>query len=131
MMNSPDQHDGEIGRNPVLARRLAGRFHPTDDVVRLLYLEPSPLPGRSLAGRSAPSHTLVPAPPSGVIGSSAMKREDLLADGDRDLAERLLKEPDVKRAIARLEREGREAGARRQLLGTSIRLTPRQVTNEC
>ena len=53
-----------------------------------------------------------------------MKREDLLADGDRDLAERLLKEPDVKRAIARLEREGREAGARRQLLGTSIRLTP-------
>ncbi|HET6277634.1 MAG TPA: M48 family metallopeptidase [Candidatus Polarisedimenticolia bacterium] len=53
-----------------------------------------------------------------------MKPEDLQADGDRDLAERLLGEPDVKRAIEKLEAEGREAGARRQLLGTSIRLTP-------
>jgi tellurite resistance protein len=53
-----------------------------------------------------------------------MKREDLQSDGDRDLAERLLKEPDVKRAIEKIDREGKEAGARRQLLGTSIRLTP-------
>lgn len=53
-----------------------------------------------------------------------MKREELQSDGDRDLAERLLKEPDVKRAIEKIDREGKEAGARRQLLGTSIRLTP-------
>jgi len=52
-----------------------------------------------------------------------MKREDLQTDGDRDLSQRLLKEPDVKRAIEKVEREGREAGVRRQLLGTSIRLT--------
>ena len=53
-----------------------------------------------------------------------MKPEDLQADGDRDLAARLLQEPDVKRAIEKIEVEGREAGARRRLLGTAIRLTP-------
>jgi len=53
-----------------------------------------------------------------------MNPNDLQADGDRDLAERLLKEQDVKRAIEAIDREGHRAGVRRHLLGTSIRLTP-------
>jgi Tellurite resistance protein TerB/Peptidase family M48 len=49
---------------------------------------------------------------------------ELRAAGDRDLAEALLREPDIKAAIERLEREGNDPGARRQLLGSAIRLTP-------
>ncbi len=48
----------------------------------------------------------------------------LRAAGDRDLAELLLKDPEVRRAIESLEKDGGPAGARLQLLGSSIRLTP-------
>jgi hypothetical protein len=47
----------------------------------------------------------------------------LRAAGDRELAERLLADPDVKNAVARLERRGQDPGARRHLLATAIRLT--------
>ena len=40
-----------------------------------------------------------------------MKREELQADGDRDLSERLLKEQDVRNAIEKIERALHEAGA--------------------
>ncbi len=53
-----------------------------------------------------------------------MMREKLQSEGDRDLSAALLKERDVRRAIERFEREGGEKGARLQLLGTAIRLTP-------
>lgn len=52
-----------------------------------------------------------------------MTREDLRAKGDVDLFERLAATPEVRAAIA--ERAQRDAlGARRQLLGTALRLTP-------
>jgi len=51
-----------------------------------------------------------------------MAREDLRAQGERDLAERLLKEPEIRRAIERVE--GGEQDTRRQLLGTAMRLSP-------
>jgi peptidase M48-like protein/tellurite resistance protein TerB len=47
----------------------------------------------------------------------------LRAAGDRELAERLLSEPDVKNAIERLELSGKDPGARRHLLATAMRLT--------
>ena len=46
------------------------------------------------------------------------------AAGDRELAERLLADHDVKAAVERLERDGRPTGARRHLLARAIRLTP-------
>ena len=49
-----------------------------------------------------------------------MPRADLRAEGDRELAERLLAERDVQTAIERL---GTDPGARRQLLATATRLT--------
>ncbi len=51
-------------------------------------------------------------------------REKLQAEGDRELAEQLLREQDVRRAIERAEKDAGESGARRQLLGSAIRLTP-------
>ncbi|MGH9870281.1 MAG: M48 family metallopeptidase [Candidatus Polarisedimenticolia bacterium] len=54
---------------------------------------------------------------------SAPAAADLIAAGDRDLAAQLLRDVSVKEAIERLERAGYD-GARRQLLGTAVRLTP-------
>jgi len=51
-------------------------------------------------------------------------RTDLRADGDRDLAERILKEPGVHSRIEKLEKQAEELGTRRQLLATALRLTP-------
>jgi hypothetical protein len=53
-----------------------------------------------------------------------MPRDDLQCRGDRDLAARLQREPDVRRAIERSERDAQDAGTRRQLLGTAMRLSP-------
>ncbi len=50
-------------------------------------------------------------------------RDKLQAEGDRDLAEALLREHEIRRAIERFEKESGESGARLQLLGTAIRLT--------
>jgi Zn-dependent protease with chaperone function/tellurite resistance protein len=50
--------------------------------------------------------------------------ERLRSEGERDLAERLLREPEVRRAIERIEGEAADWGARRALLATAIRLTP-------
>ncbi len=49
---------------------------------------------------------------------------ELRADGDRDLSERLLKDRDVVAAIERIQKQTQAAGARRQLLGTAMRLAP-------
>ena len=51
-------------------------------------------------------------------------RTDLQAAGDQDLRDRLLAEPEVKRAIERLKKKGIGEGARRYLLATATRLTP-------
>lgn len=48
---------------------------------------------------------------------------DLRAQGDRDLAERLLKEHAVRKAIEELDKKKDELGARRHLLATALRLT--------
>ena len=53
-----------------------------------------------------------------------MPVQNLRADGDRDLSERLLKDRDVAAAIERFEKHAKESGARRQLLGTAMRLAP-------
>ena len=50
-------------------------------------------------------------------------RDKLQAEGDRDLADALLREREIRRAIERFEKEAGESGARLQLLGTAIRLT--------
>ena len=50
-------------------------------------------------------------------------RDKLQAEGDRDLAEALLREREIRRAIERFEKESGGSGARLQLLGTAIRLT--------
>jgi len=50
-------------------------------------------------------------------------RTDLRADGERDLAERILKEPGVRQVIERFEKLAEESGARRHLLATSLHLT--------
>lgn len=47
----------------------------------------------------------------------------LRAGGDSELAERLLADPDVRDAVERLERRGKDLGARRHLLATAMRLT--------
>ncbi len=52
-----------------------------------------------------------------------MKRDDLRAQGDRDLFDRLMADLDVVRTIERVDREAEEIGARRQLLGTALRLS--------
>lgn len=52
-----------------------------------------------------------------------MPVQDLRADGDRDLYDRLLKDRDVVSAIERFEKHASDMGARRQLLGTAMRLT--------
>lgn len=51
-------------------------------------------------------------------------RVQLRARGDRDLFDRLMQERDIQRAIERFDREAGESGARRQLLGTAMRLSP-------
>jgi hypothetical protein len=53
-----------------------------------------------------------------------MPHDELRSRGDRDLAERLMREPEVRRAIERTDREAQDAGTRRQLLGTAMRLSP-------
>ncbi|MFT3710782.1 MAG: M48 family metallopeptidase [Archangium sp.] len=49
-------------------------------------------------------------------------RLDLRSQGEADLEQKLLAEPEFKKAIDELEKKG-DLGARRQLLGTSVRLT--------
>lgn len=49
-------------------------------------------------------------------------RLDLRAQGEAELEQKLLAEPQLKRAIDELEKRG-DLGARRQLLGTSVRIT--------
>lgn len=51
-------------------------------------------------------------------------RVQLRARGDLDLYERLMQERDIQRAIERFDKESGEMGARRQLLGTAMRLSP-------
>lgn len=51
-------------------------------------------------------------------------KDDLLARGDSELAGRLLADREIQRAIERFEKETGELGARRQLLGTAMRLSP-------
>jgi len=54
----------------------------------------------------------------------AALRTDLRADGERDLAERILREPGVRLVIEKFEKLVEESGARRHLLATALRLTP-------
>ncbi len=54
-------------------------------------------------------------------------RENLQADGDRDLRETLMAEREITTAIERLEHEGIGQGARRQLLATATRLTAKMT----
>lgn len=49
---------------------------------------------------------------------------DLRARGDRELFDKLMREREVTRAIERFEKEAGDLGARRQLLGTAMRLSP-------
>jgi tellurite resistance protein len=60
----------------------------------------------------------------GVPGGAGGPADRLRSDGERDLAERLQREPEIRAAIDRVEREDGDGGARRQLLATAIRLTP-------
>jgi Zn-dependent protease with chaperone function len=53
-----------------------------------------------------------------------MNSRDLIAQGDKELSERLLREPVVRQAIERIEKAEPEESARRQLLGTALRLSP-------
>ena len=53
-----------------------------------------------------------------------MRRDDLRAQGDRDLFEQLIQSRDIAGAIARFESEAPDLGARRLLLGTALRLSP-------
>ena len=53
-----------------------------------------------------------------------MPRDELRSRGDRDLAERLTRDPDVRKAIERSEKDAQDASTRRQLLGTAMRLSP-------
>jgi len=52
-----------------------------------------------------------------------MRRDDLRAQGDRDLADQLLKKHAIRQAIERHKKATEDAGARRQLLATSVRLS--------
>jgi hypothetical protein len=56
--------------------------------------------------------------------STLAAREELRAQGDRDLAERLLREMEIRKAIERFETDVADQSARRQLLATAMRLTP-------
>jgi len=56
--------------------------------------------------------------------SSEHHRTDIQAQGDRDLALKLLAEHDVRRAIERVEKLSSKTRARRHLLATATRLTP-------
>lgn len=60
----------------------------------------------------------------GYIRATSMQREDLRSDGERALAERLLREPEVRQAIEATERAADQWGARRNLLATAVRLSP-------
>jgi hypothetical protein len=53
-----------------------------------------------------------------------MPRLDLRAQGDIDLAQKLLSNIDVRRAKERFDKKADKLGARRQLLATALRLTP-------
>lgn len=56
----------------------------------------------------------------------AVRGVDLISEGDRDLADQLLRDLTVREAIARLDRAGgAQDGARRQLLGNAVRLSSR------
>lgn len=59
--------------------------------------------------------------------TSLVPRSDLRAFGERDLAEQILGEPAVRSAIDQYEKRAGEAGARRQLLATALRLTQEMV----
>lgn len=52
-----------------------------------------------------------------------MKRDDLRSEGERELAERLGQDAEVKSAIA-ASADSKERGIRRQLLATALRVTP-------
>jgi tellurite resistance protein len=53
-----------------------------------------------------------------------MSRQDLQAQGERDLRERLLAEHEIRRAIEQIDKQlEKEQGARRQLLAAATRLT--------
>lgn len=51
-------------------------------------------------------------------------RHDIRAQGDRDLADLLLRDHEIQRAIERFEKEAEDLGARRELLATALRLSP-------
>ena len=53
----------------------------------------------------------------------ALEAGGLRAAADRELADHLLADPDVRGAVEHLERRGKDPGARRHLLATAIRLT--------
>jgi Zn-dependent protease with chaperone function/tellurite resistance protein len=53
-----------------------------------------------------------------------MPAPDLIAQGDRELSQRLLAELVVRQAVERIGKDQREESVRRQLLGTALRLTP-------
>ena len=53
-----------------------------------------------------------------------MHARDLIAQGDKELAERLLAERVVRQAVERIGQDHHEESVRRQLLGTALRLTP-------
>lgn len=59
-----------------------------------------------------------------VIVDVRMPRDDLLAQGDRELAERLLNEYEIRHAIERFEKDAQDLGARRHLLATAMRMLP-------
>lgn len=53
-----------------------------------------------------------------------MPARDLIAQGDKELSERLLAETVVRQAVERIETDQHEESFRRQLLGNALRLTP-------
>jgi Zn-dependent protease with chaperone function/tellurite resistance protein len=53
-----------------------------------------------------------------------MPGADLRAAGDRQLAESLLREPIIRKALEKFDRLAEEMGSRRHLLATALRLTP-------
>ena len=55
---------------------------------------------------------------------SRMHARDLIAQGDKELSERLLGELVVRQAVERIEKAQHEESTRRQLLGTALRLSP-------
>ena len=61
---------------------------------------------------------------SGTPGGTRGTAMRLRAEGERQLAEQLLAEPEVREAIDAIERRSGDGGARRHLLATAIRLTP-------